>query len=580
MRTRFPIRMAGLALALAGPALAQPQPAKPQAQAGGVAVFAARTARPTAESTTHYVTREGLRLRMAVEIGTIRVRTVPGAQVVTVQMHVETDPRQPDAEKLIKQVTLGGGSSAEGVHVTSTVPWSDFRGRLWVRFEVTTPRNYSLELTTHAGNIFTDDVDGRVVLMSRGGNIDTGNVGGSARLESDGGHLSMGNVGGDVIALTAGGHVSAGQIAGSATLHTGGGHIRVASIQGAGNAETGGGDISVARAGGKFSAVSEAGGQITFAEASGAIEARTAGGGVRVLKMTGPMQLNTAGSIYLTQVSEPVRASTASGNITAWFATAGAKKAPSQLQSSEGDILVYLPRQLALNIDATIESAAGHQVTWDPAIPIKLVSAPQPGKAGGQVIRATGTMNGGGETLKLHAVGGNIRLMRVEQWSPEAYRTQLEQIEREIQTQRAYLRGQQGETFHVILRKEAVEQQQQAVAVEEKTRVAYLRAMLEDLFTRTVRVDPLEQASRLKVSVMPAYPEVARRVRVEGTVQLEVVLSEDGNVVAVRPVSGHPLLVGAARDAVLQWQYQPTLVGNRPVRVVTRIDVQFKLNSN
>ncbi len=566
--------LAAALLAGALPAAAQQAEGQARPRAGGFGVFT--SARAANSNFGKYSTREGLRLRMNVEIGSIKVTTIPGAADVTVAMRVETDPRQPDAAKLLRQVTLTGSSGPEGVIINSGVPWNEFKGRLWVRFDVTAPRTYNFEVATRAGDIAIDDVDGQVILNSQGGNITAGNISGTARLETNGGHVVVRNVGGDLTATTGGGHITAGNIGGTASLHTTGGHVHVASVRGVGTAETGGGDIAVVRAGGKFVAVSEGGGQITFAEASGAIEARTAGGGVRVLRMTGPVQLNTAsGSIYLTQVSDAVYAKTASGNITAWFASDGKKNAPSQLQCTEGDILVYLPRQLALNIEATIEGAANHQVTWDPAIPIKFVAAPKASPSG-RAIRAKGAVNGGGETLKLHTVSGNIRLMYADPGAMQAYRTQAEQFERQFQAQIVELQDQHKQ-FRVVLsaqEKQAVE----AAAVKEKSRIDELRAMLADLFARPVRVDPLEQKDKLTVSVMPVYPEIAKKERVEGVVRLEALISEDGRVAELRTLSGHPLLVEAARSAVMQWQYAPTVSGNRPVRVITRIDVQFQLN--
>lgn len=534
---------------------------RPGTGAGGVAVLRASPGKSNSESSGRYSTKEGQRLRMTAEIGTIRVRTIPGAEDVTFSMRVETDPRDPDAQKLLKQVTVGGATGPDGsVQITSRVPWSQFHGRLWVRFDVTTPRNYNLELMTHAGNIvIVDDVEGRVNLVSHGGNIQAGNVGGAARMETRGGHVTVQNVGGELQAITLGGHVFAGNVAGAATLRTAGGHIRVASISGVGTAETGGGDIAVSKSGAKFTAVSRGGGQITFGEASGAIEARTAGGGIRVLKVSGPMQLNTAGgSMFLTQIRNAVNVSNASGNITAWFAGEGKKRGSSQLQCADGDIVVYLPRQLALNIEATIEGATGQTVVWDPAIPIKMLPAVAR-TASGRVIRAAGAVNGGGETLKLHTVAGNIKLMYVDQ---------------ELHPGRAHA-AEHGSSSDQAdhARKQAAERE----AV--RSRAEGIRAQIERLFSMPVRIDPAQQQEKLKMTVPPLYPAPARDAKVQGVVQLDVAISEDGNVTAVNVVSGHPLLRDAAQQAVRQWQYHPTLVRGRALKVVTRVYVEFRLNN-
>ena len=83
------------------------------------------------------------------------------------------------------------------------------------------------------------------------------------------------------------------------------------------------------------------------------------------------------------------------------------------------------------------------------------------------------------------------------------------------------------------------------------------------------------QAARLINRVQPVYPEEASKEKISGTVKLHVVIAKDGKVQQIQVVSGHPLLVQAAIDAVSQWQYQPTLLNGQPVEVDTQIDVNF-----
>lgn len=77
--------------------------------------------------------------------------------------------------------------------------------------------------------------------------------------------------------------------------------------------------------------------------------------------------------------------------------------------------------------------------------------------------------------------------------------------------------------------------------------------------------------------VDPIYPELARRAAVEGTVRLECVIGPEGRVVDIRVLEGHPLLAKAARDAVQQWMYTPTLLNGQAVSVVLTVTVQFRL---
>ncbi len=84
-------------------------------------------------------------------------------------------------------------------------------------------------------------------------------------------------------------------------------------------------------------------------------------------------------------------------------------------------------------------------------------------------------------------------------------------------------------------------------------------------------------AGKLLNKVQPVYPPLARDTRVQGVVRLKAILGTDGAVRQLELVSGHPLLVPAAIDAVRQWKYQPTLVEGKPVEVETTIDVYFQL---
>jgi periplasmic protein TonB len=94
--------------------------------------------------------------------------------------------------------------------------------------------------------------------------------------------------------------------------------------------------------------------------------------------------------------------------------------------------------------------------------------------------------------------------------------------------------------------------------------------------TRT-RVGGAVQAAKLVNRVTPMYPPLARQTRISGTVKLHAIIGKDGTVQQLQVVSGHPLLVQAALDAVRQWRYQPTLLNGEPVEVDTEIDVIFSL---
>jgi len=88
--------------------------------------------------------------------------------------------------------------------------------------------------------------------------------------------------------------------------------------------------------------------------------------------------------------------------------------------------------------------------------------------------------------------------------------------------------------------------------------------------------EPIVQAQLIS-RVEPRYPVLAQQTRQEGTVILHAIISRDGRITALEVVSGHPLFVQAALDAVRQWRYHPTILNGEPVEVETTITVIFQL---
>jgi TonB family protein len=94
-----------------------------------------------------------------------------------------------------------------------------------------------------------------------------------------------------------------------------------------------------------------------------------------------------------------------------------------------------------------------------------------------------------------------------------------------------------------------------------------------------IRVGGNVQAANLIKKVIPVYPPKAKEAHVQGTVRFQVIIGNDGLIKNVQLVSGHPLLVRAAQDAVQQWVYKPTLLNGEPVEVITTVDVGFSLDT-
>jgi periplasmic protein TonB len=95
--------------------------------------------------------------------------------------------------------------------------------------------------------------------------------------------------------------------------------------------------------------------------------------------------------------------------------------------------------------------------------------------------------------------------------------------------------------------------------------------------TRPVRIGKGVSEANLVHRVQPLYPPLARATRVEGMVEFTAMISKQGTIENLQLVHGHPLLVNAAREAILQWRYRPTLLNGEPVEVITDIIVKFTL---
>ena len=84
-------------------------------------------------------------------------------------------------------------------------------------------------------------------------------------------------------------------------------------------------------------------------------------------------------------------------------------------------------------------------------------------------------------------------------------------------------------------------------------------------------------AASIITQTRPVYPALARQARIQGNVVLHAIIDKDGKVAQLEVVTGHPLLVQSALDAVKQWRYKPTLLNGDPVEVDTTITVTFTM---
>jgi periplasmic protein TonB len=102
-------------------------------------------------------------------------------------------------------------------------------------------------------------------------------------------------------------------------------------------------------------------------------------------------------------------------------------------------------------------------------------------------------------------------------------------------------------------------------------------ALIPKVAVQRIRVSSGVTQGMVIKKVDPVYPAIAKTARVQGTVILAAVIGKDGAIQNLHVVSGHPLLQGAAMDAVKQWRYKPYILNGEPVEVDTQVEVHFTL---
>ncbi len=355
--------------------------------------------------------KDGARLILRTDAGSVQVE--PGASgrircAVALRAYQEdkAQARRLFAAYKVKMQKLPDG----GVFINATFPAS-LRKSFSVKYHVTAPTRLNFDLETKSGSIaVAGPVQGAVRATTAAGDVKIGDATGKVNIETAGGNIALGNAGSAVEARTAGGGIHVGNVTGDATLESNGGDIVAREISGAAKIETAGGDIELEGAHGAIQAVTS-GGQIQIGKAGGSVLAESAGGSVRIGRALGLVRVQTAGgSIDLYQLQGPVQAETRRGSIVAQIAANGKAFSASTLQTSTGDIQVYVPQNLPLTIDAAIQDASGHRIISD--FPFRT-------QAGNRIIlqgtvRGRAVLNGGGGVLKIRCVGGNIEIRKLD----------------------------------------------------------------------------------------------------------------------------------------------------------------------
>jgi DUF4097 and DUF4098 domain-containing protein YvlB len=275
-------------------------------------------------------------------------------------------------------------------------------------FVITVPRNLELaKIETDGGSVKATGIAGRAEIQSGGGSIRVDDVAGPIEAETGGGTIDIGTVGSDVNVRTGGGNIKIASAKGKLGAESGGGSIMVVScLQGA-TLDTGGGNIQVERCQGTVHATT-GGGSVDLGDIGGPADIETGGGSIRLSSAKGPVKAETGGGCIELNGVPSAHAETGGGGIIAKFLASG-DRTDSMLETSAGDITVYLAGDLAISIRANIELANGHKISSDFS---DIHIASEGGDWGPRTVSAEGQLNGGGPVLKVRTSSGNIKFVR------------------------------------------------------------------------------------------------------------------------------------------------------------------------
>jgi len=345
-------------------------------------------------------------LRVKVESGVVRV--VGGSQS-NINYVISNHSYAPSEEKARREFESYKISvSVRGDTAWITGEWEGSRPRRSSsEFVINVPRNTDLvKVETDGGDLIATGIAGRVEGETGGGSIHLDDIAGVISAETGGGSIDVGTVGGDLGLRTGGGSIRVGSAKGKINAETGGGSVVVVSgLQGA-VLETGGGSIEVKHCAGPLK-VTTGGGSIDLGEIAGAAEIETGGGSIRLSSATGAVKAETGGGSITLNGVPAARAETGAGGIVAKFVS-GTDRTDSMLETSAGDITVYLAPNLNITIRASIELANGHRIRSEFS---EIRVTTEGGEWGPGTATAEGKLNGGGPTLKVRTTTGDITFL-------------------------------------------------------------------------------------------------------------------------------------------------------------------------
>jgi DUF4097 and DUF4098 domain-containing protein YvlB len=347
-------------------------------------------------------------LRVKVDLGSVVVR---GGQQQGINYVVHTKSytsSEQDARREFESYKITAYVKGDTAWIVGD--WQGHRPhRFSGEFDITVPHDIGwMKVETDGGNVDASGIVGRVEASSGGGSMHLDDIGGGANAETGGGSIEIGSTNGDLLLHTGGGSIEVHHTNGKVIAETGGGSVEILSGAQGASIETGGGSIAVKQCNGKLKA-STGGGSIDLGDIDGPADVDTGGGSIHVSSAKGFVHAETGGGgIELLGVPS-ARAETGAGGIVVKLLNTGAERHDSVLETSAGDITVYIASDVAVSVHASVDMGSGHRITSDfPDIHV----SDEGSQWMPRTLTAEGNLNGGGPLLKVHTSTGDICFKR------------------------------------------------------------------------------------------------------------------------------------------------------------------------
>ena len=241
------------------------------------------------------------------DLGSIEARSGASEKVEISVLQIMNTSSEKEADRILKDLKLDFTSTGNEVRVTAEYDRSQFlhwnSGRLKLRFTITVPRQFNVNLKTSGGSISVEELEGEAISKTSGGSLTFGKITGPVKGSTSGGSIKLESCKGKADLSTSGGSITIGNVDGNILASTSGGSIRIDKARGQVQASTSGGGISVN-------------------EAYGEIDASTSGGSISAnitRQPEGPCRLSTSGGNVTVSlgpgIKVDVNASTSGGRV-------------------------------------------------------------------------------------------------------------------------------------------------------------------------------------------------------------------------------------------------------------------------